>query len=50
MIAPQLRVGALVLNDNGEPDYLEFVRDPAHGYRSLSLPLKSATELSVKVE
>lgn len=50
VIAPQLRVGALVLNDNGEPDYLEYVRDPAHGYRSLSLPLKGATELSVKVE
>ena len=40
VIAPQLRTGALVLNDNGEPDFLEVVRDPANGFRSLSLPLK----------
>jgi len=50
VISPQLRVGALVLNDNGESDYLDFVRDPAHGFRTLSLPIKGATELSVKVE
>jgi hypothetical protein len=49
VVAPQLRIGALVLNDNGEPDYLEVVRDPASGFRSLSLPLKGSTELSVKV-
>lgn len=50
IVAPQLRHGALVLNDNGEPDYLDFVRDPANGFRSLALPLKGSTELSVKVE
>jgi Methyltransferase domain len=49
IIAPQLRTGALVMNDNGEPDYLDFVRDPANGFLSLSLPLKGSTELSVKV-
>lgn len=49
IVAPQLRVGALVMNDNAEPDYLDFVRDPAKGFRSLTLPLKGATELSVKV-
>ncbi|QYN32362.1 class I SAM-dependent methyltransferase [Pseudonocardia sp. DSM 110487] len=49
IVAPQLRVGALVVNDNAEPDYLEYVRDPAMGFRSLSLPLKGSTELSVKV-
>lgn len=49
IVAPQLRAGALVMNDNGEPDYLDFVRDPANGFRSLSLPLKGATELSVKI-
>jgi predicted O-methyltransferase YrrM len=49
IVAPQLRTGALVMNDNGEADYLEFVRDPANGFRSLSLPLKGSTELSVKV-
>ncbi|MGW1028829.1 O-methyltransferase [Streptomyces sp. NPDC002577] len=50
IIAPQLRVGAFVMNDNAEPDYLEFVRDPANGFRSMSLPLKGSTELSVKVD
>jgi predicted O-methyltransferase YrrM len=49
IVAPQLRVGALVMNDNAEADYLDFVRDPATGFRSLSLPLKGSTELSVKV-
>jgi predicted O-methyltransferase YrrM len=49
IVAPQLRVGALVMNDNAEPDYLDYVRDPARGFRSLSLPLKGSTELSVKV-
>jgi predicted O-methyltransferase YrrM len=47
-IAPQLRQGALVMNDNAEPDYLDHVRDPANGFRTHSLPLKGSTELSVK--
>lgn len=47
--APQIRVGGLVMNDNGEEDYLAYVRDPANGFRSMSLPLKGGTELSVKV-
>lgn len=49
VIAPQLRTGALLLNDNGESDYLEIVRDPARGFRTLSLPIKGSTELSIKV-
>ncbi len=49
VVAPQVRLGGLVMNDNAEPDYLEYVRDPANGFRSLSLPLKGGTELSVKV-
>lgn len=49
LVTPHLRGGALVMNDNGEPDYLAVVRDPARGFRSLSLPLKGGTELSVKV-
>ena len=49
IVAPQIRAGGLVMNDNGEPDYLAYVRDPANGFRSMSLPLKGATELSVKV-
>ncbi|MFJ9244162.1 hypothetical protein [Streptomyces sp. NPDC101776] len=49
VIAPQLRTGAFVMNDNAEPDYLAYIRDPAHGFRSVTLPLKGSTELSVKV-
>jgi predicted O-methyltransferase YrrM len=48
VVTPQLRPGALVLNDNAEPDYLAFVRDPVNGFRSMTLPLKGGTELSVK--
>jgi predicted O-methyltransferase YrrM len=49
IVAPQLRVGAYVMNDNGEPDFLDFIRDPANGFISITLPLKGGTELSVKV-
>jgi len=49
ILAPQLRRGGLVMNDNGEADYLAFVRDPANGFRSMSLPLKGGTELSIKI-
>ncbi|MGA8272238.1 MAG: class I SAM-dependent methyltransferase [Candidatus Sulfotelmatobacter sp.] len=49
IVAPQLRVGGYVMNDNGEPDFLEFIRDPGNGFISATLPLKSGTELSVKV-
>ncbi len=50
IVAPQVRLGGLVMNDNAEADYLEYVRNPANGFRSLSLPLKGGTELSVKVD
>jgi predicted O-methyltransferase YrrM len=49
LIAPQIRCGGFVMNDNGEEDYLAYVRDPANGFLSMSLPLKGSTELSVKV-
>ena len=49
ILAPQMQCGAIALNDNAEPDYLEFVRDPANGFRSMTLPLKGGTELSVRV-
>jgi len=49
LVAPQLRVGAMILNDNCEPDYLDYVRDPKHGFRTMSLPFKRTFELSVKV-
>lgn len=49
IVAPQIRRGGLVMNDNAEADYLDYVRDSANGFRSISLPLKGGTELSVKV-
>jgi predicted O-methyltransferase YrrM len=49
VVAPQLRIGGYVMNDNAEPDFLEFIRDPANGFLSVTLPLKGGTELSVKV-
>ncbi len=48
VLTPQMRSGALVLNDNAEGDYLTYIRDPASGFRSMTLPLKGGTELSVK--
>jgi len=49
LIAPQMQGGAIVLNDNAEDDYLEWIRDAANGFRTMSLPLQGGTELSVKV-
>lgn len=48
LIAPQMQGGAIALNDNAEPDYLAWVRDPRNGFRSMSLPIKGGTELSVR--
>jgi len=39
MVAPQLRHGAIVVNDNAEADYLAYVRDPANGFLGMSLRL-----------
>jgi predicted O-methyltransferase YrrM len=50
IVAPQLRKGGYVMNDNAEPDFLEFIRDPGNGFLSVTLPLKGGTELSVKVD
>ncbi|WP_375780587.1 O-methyltransferase [Bradyrhizobium sp. ma5] len=49
IVAPQLRVGGYVMNDNAEADFLEFVRDPKNGFVSITLPLKGGTELCLKV-
>jgi hypothetical protein len=49
IVAPQLRIGAFVMNDNAEEDYLDFIRDPGSGFLSITLPIKRGTELSVKV-
>jgi len=49
VVAPQLRRGGYVLNDNAEPDFLDFIRDPANGFVSMTLPIKRGTELALKV-
>ena len=49
IVAPQINVGGYVMNDNAEPDFLEFIRNPTNGFLSVTLPLKSGTELCVKV-
>ncbi|KRR04384.1 methyltransferase [Bradyrhizobium jicamae] len=49
IVAPQVRVGGYVMNENAEPDFLEFVRDPANGFLRLTLPIKIGAELCVKV-
>ena len=49
IVAPQLRVGGYLLNDNAEPDYLEYIRDPRNGFVSMTLPIKRGTELSLKL-
>ena len=50
IVAPQLKVGGYVMNDNAEPDFLDFIRDPTNGFLSITLPLKGGTELAVKVD
>lgn len=49
LVAPQLRVGGYVLNDNAEPDFLDYIRDPRNGFISITLPIKRGTELALKV-
>jgi predicted O-methyltransferase YrrM len=49
IVAPQLRRGSYVMNDNAEPDFLDYVRNPANGFLSITLPLKGGTELCLKV-
>lgn len=49
IVAPQLRIGGFLMNDNGEPDFLAFIRDPANGFISMTLPLKGGTELAIRV-
>lgn len=50
VVVPQMRVGALLLDDNGEPDVIAYLRDPANGFRSAALPFERASsELAVKV-
>lgn len=48
VLAPQMRLGAIAVNDNAEEDYLDFIRNPQGWFRSMTLPLKGGTEVSVK--
>jgi predicted O-methyltransferase YrrM len=56
LIAPKLRRGAIVLCDNTVQfarqyaDYLNFVRDSANGFQSITLPMKGGVEMSVRVD
>jgi predicted O-methyltransferase YrrM/DNA-binding PadR family transcriptional regulator len=49
IVAPQIRSGGMLMNDNAEADYLSYVRDPENGFVSITLPLKAGTELSLKL-
>jgi predicted O-methyltransferase YrrM len=48
-LAPQIRIGGYLLNDNAEPDFLDFIRDPRNGFISMTLPIKRGTELALRV-
>lgn len=55
LVAPHLRPGAIVICDNTElyrteyADYLAFLEDPAHRFRTMTLPFDGGLELSVRV-
>jgi predicted O-methyltransferase YrrM len=49
IVAPQIRIGGFLMNDNAEPDFLEYIRDPGNGFISMTLPLKAGTELAVRI-
>ena len=55
LIAPRLRPGAIVCADNvimaapAYGPYFEFIRDPANGFLTMTLPFEGGFEMSVKV-
>ncbi len=55
LMGPQLRLGALVVCDNvaqyqrAYRDYLDYIRNPVNGFRSVMLTDKGGFELSVRV-
>lgn len=52
LLLPRLRPGALVIADNMDDQqhpYVTWVRDPANGFVSTSIPFKGGTEYSVWV-
>lgn len=54
LVAPAMRAGAVVVTDNvgvfkaDYRDYVAWVRDPRHGFASMSIPFRSGTEYSVR--
>ena len=54
IVAPALRPGAAIVTDNvglfkaDYRDYVTYVRDPEHGFSSMTLPFRSGTEYSVR--
>ncbi|WP_437533192.1 class I SAM-dependent methyltransferase [Sorangium sp. So ce726] len=54
LVAPALRLGAVVVTDNvgvfkaDYRDYVAYVRDPRHGFASMTVPFRSGTEYSVR--
>ena len=54
LVAPHLKPGAIVICDNTEhyradyADYFAFLDDPAHGFRTMTLPFDGGLEFSVR--
>jgi predicted O-methyltransferase YrrM len=54
LIAPHLRTGAVIPADNTTQfrhayrHFFEFVEDPAHGLRTMTLPFENGLEMVVK--
>jgi DNA-binding PadR family transcriptional regulator len=48
LVAVRIRSGGMVLHHNAAPACLAYVRDPANGFTSITLPLMGGTELSLK--
>jgi predicted O-methyltransferase YrrM len=50
LVEPHLGPGALVIGENSSPEYLDYVRNPDNGYRSVALPFEPGrgNEMSVR--
>ncbi|MEO0335173.1 MAG: class I SAM-dependent methyltransferase [Pseudomonadota bacterium] len=54
LLQPSMKIGGVVITDNigtfkgNYADYLGYVKDPSHGFVSVTLPFKAGTEYSVK--
>jgi predicted O-methyltransferase YrrM len=54
LVTPHLRSGAIVVCDNTEQyrseyaDYFAFIKNPANGFRTMTLPFDGGLELSVR--